>query len=118
MSDELKRRGGPGIDAEVLRSGGTHQEGAGDALFGRANTASLGAPVPHGEPPIYTVVSFRINHGGRVYDYAAVRAGDGKWYATGGETKQGVDWATLVRSARPRLVGPIQVMGPVRSLFV
>lgn len=76
-------------------------------------------PAQH-EPPIYTVLAFKIRHpgGSRVYDYAAVRAGDGLWYVTGGETKQGVGWALLVDAVRARLVGPLQVMGPIRSLFL
>mgnify|MGYP000246811518 CR=1 FL=1 len=96
--------GGPGNDAEVPRIGASH----------------VGGPATRYEPPIYTVLGFRINHGGRVYDYdyAAVRAGDGKWYLTGGETMQGVDWQTMARAIRPKVVGPVQVMGPVRSLFL
>lgn len=89
------------IDAEVLRLGG-----------------AAGGRVAVPEPPIYTVVAFRVQHGGRTYDYAAVRAGDGRWYATGAQTMQGVDWGTLVGAVRPKLVGPLQVMQPVRSLFL
>jgi hypothetical protein len=110
------------IDAEVLRSGGqlapAGTQAAYDAIFGDPDPDSYGSPVPHNEPPIFTVISFRVGMSGRVYDYAAVRAGDGKWYATGGETKQGVDWQTLVRAVRPRLVGPVQVLGPIRNLFL
>lgn len=102
---------------EVLRGGGAPGRGA---LFADPGPENLGAPVPHGEPPIYTVISFRVRHpgGGRVYDYAAIRAGDGKWYPTGGETRQGVDWPTLVRAIRARLVGPISILGPIRQVFV
>lgn len=108
------------IDAEVLRSGGKTPFGneVASVLFGERDPDSFGAPVPHNEPPIYTVISFRVGMRGKTYDYAAVRAGDGKWYPTGGETKQGVDWHTLVRAVRPRLVGPVQVLGPVRSLYL
>lgn len=89
-------------------------------LLGESNATSLSAPVVTHEPPIYTVLAFRVRHpgGDRVYDYAAVRAGDGRWYLTGGETKQGVSWEILVRAVRARLVGPLMVMGPVRSLFL
>jgi hypothetical protein len=116
------------IDAEVLRSGGRTPVGGSmtseeaehfrTALFGSRDEASEAAPVPFDEPPIFTVIAFRVRMSGRDYAYAAVRAGDGKWYATGGATKQGVDWQTLVRAVRPRLAGPIQIMQPARSLFV
>lgn len=113
-----------GIDAGVLRQGaptGDELSRRFNSLFGQPDPGSLSAPVPHSEPPIYTVISFRIRHSGAsgtVYDYAAVRAGDGKWCVTGGETRQGVDWATIVRAVRARLVGPITVMGPVRQVFL
>lgn len=104
---------------EVLRGGGAPGRGA---LF--ADPVLTEEEVLRWQraagPPIYTVISFRVRHpgGGRVYDYAAIRAGDGKWYPTGGETRQGVDWPTLVRAIRARLVGPISILGPIRQVFV
>lgn len=103
------------IDAEVLREGGLPPRIGRDELFGRLDDQ---APVPAAsEPPIYSVVCFRVALGSGVYDYAAIRAGNGKWYPTG-QAAQGVDWATLVRAVRPRLRGPIQVMAPDRSIFL
>lgn len=83
------------------------------------------APVALGPdgPPIYTYIRFRVRLPGangvghRDYDYAGLRAGDGKWYLTGGETRQGVDWATLLDSVRPVLQGPIVIMTDRASVF-
>lgn len=64
------------------------------------------------EPGVGTVVRFRVKHdnSGRYYDYAAIRAGDGKWYITGGETKQGVDWGTLIDAVQPLIEGPLWIL--------
>jgi hypothetical protein len=56
------------------------------------------------------VVQFTIRHGVKSYDYAAIRAGDGKWYITGGYTKQGVSWEIMINAIRPKIVGPLWVM--------
>lgn len=69
-------------------------------------------------PPIGTVVRFKIDHGGRYYDYAAVRAGDGKWYITGGDTKQGVSWAVMTAAIKPKLSGPIMVMSDRTGIWL
>lgn len=72
--------------------------------------------VPHAtasEPPIFSVIKFRIRHqpgSGQYYDYAAIHAGDGKWYTTGAQTMQGVSWETLCHAIKPKLVGPVVVM--------
>lgn len=68
-------------------------------------------PLPP-EPPIGTVVSFHVRHrpGTNPYSYAAIRAGDGKWYTTGRGTAQGVDWSTFANAVRERLAGPLMVM--------
>lgn len=44
-------------------------------------------------PIIYFVKSFG---GSREYDYAALKAGDGKWYTTGPRSPKGYTWAELV----------------------
>jgi len=65
------------------------------------------------EPPIFTALAFNIKHAGGAsdyYTYAAIRAGDGKWYITGGETKQGVDWVTFCDGVRDRLASPLWIM--------
>jgi hypothetical protein len=63
-----------------------------------------------GEPSPGSVVQFKIRHGQKLYDYAAIRAGDLRWYITGGETKQGVDWHTLCEAIKPKMVGPMWVL--------
>lgn len=77
-------------------------------------------PVPQAEPPVSTVVAFSVRHPSsrRVYDYAAIRAGNGLWYATGGTTAQGTTWEVLVRAVRERVVGPLRVLGPVREVYL
>jgi hypothetical protein len=87
---------------------GTHNAGA----LLPPGAQSLPIQTPH-EPPIFSVVKFRIRHSpdsGRYYDYAAIHAGDGKWYLTGGETKQGVSWEAMCHAIKPKIVGPIVVM--------
>lgn len=37
----------------------------------------------------------RFRHGGTQYTYAAVKAGDGLWYLTGGTSPQGLTWDRL-----------------------
>lgn len=64
------------------------------------------------EPAPGSVVKFKVLLTGRTYDYAAIRAGDGRWYLTGGETKQGVSWQVLLDSIRPHLSGPVWVCLP------
>jgi hypothetical protein len=54
------------------------------------------------EPPVGTVLAYqrrlRGRDGGpeRSYHYASIRAGDGLWYTTGREARQGVHWHALV----------------------
>lgn len=63
-------------------------------------------------PPIGSVMKFEIQHpsSAMMYTYAAIRAGNGLWYVTGGETQQGVSWGILIEAIRPRVAGPIQAM--------
>lgn len=90
------------------------------ALFKGVSAANTQAPVPMSEPPIGTVLTFQVAHpgaAGRQYTYAALRAGDGRWYLTS-RTEQGVGWETMVRAVRERLVGPLVIMRPDRSVFL
>jgi len=45
------------------------------------------------------VIYFRkkFSRGGRPYDYAAIKAGDGKWYTTGPASPKGYTWAMLIK---------------------
>lgn len=76
--------------------------------------------LPSTEPPPGSVVSFQIRHPNSPveYSYAAIRAGNGDWYITGGETKQGVDWTTFTNAIKPRLIGRMILMRNSRELFV
>jgi len=47
------------------------------------------------EPPVGSVIAYRVKLGGRDYDYVSLRAGNGLWYSTGSGTPQGVDWDAL-----------------------
>jgi hypothetical protein len=51
------------------------------------------------EPPVGTVLAYQRRlpgcDGERSYHYASIRAGDGRWYTTGSNARQGVDWHTL-----------------------
>lgn len=72
------------------------------------DTSMSGGGYPQ-EPPPGSVVSFKARLPGsdKLYDYAAIRAGDGRWWLTGGETKQGVMWSTLLDNIRPVIEGPL-----------
>jgi hypothetical protein len=54
------------------------------------------------EPPVGTVLAYQRRLPGRdggperAYHYASIRAGDGLWYTTGREARQGVNWHALV----------------------
>lgn len=50
------------------------------------------------EPPDGTVIRFNMQFGGSgtVYDYAALRAGDGLWYTTGPRSPKGYTWDALL----------------------
>jgi hypothetical protein len=50
------------------------------------------------EPAVGTVLAYVRDVGDRTYTYASLRAGDGRWYTTGGASRQGVDWPTLSRA--------------------
>jgi len=61
------------------------------------------------EPARGTVLAYqRVGHSGAVLDYVSVRAGDGRWYTTGGAAKQGVDWAELWSAVRQWAAGPVR----------
>lgn len=52
------------------------------------------------EPPVGTVLVYQRQLGGgintkRTYHYASIRAGNGLWYTTGQEARQGVSWHEL-----------------------
>lgn len=88
-------------------------------FIGTHNAGALtGNPLEYQGPPIGTVVRFKIDHGGKYYDYAAVRAGDGKWYITGGETKQGVSWEVMTNAIKAKLSGPIMVMSDQTGIWL
>lgn len=75
-------------------------------------------PVELNEPPVGTVVAFSVVHlGGKVYDYASIRAGNGLWYTTGGRAMQGVIWSKLLDSVRERAVGPLRIMQPGQAYY-
>jgi len=46
---------------------------------------------------IYWRSSFGRDRKDKIYDYAAIRADDGKWYATGSHDLKGVSWEYLVQ---------------------
>lgn len=50
------------------------------------------------EPPEGSVIRFNMQFGGHgtVYDYAAIRAGDGMWYTTGPRSPKGYSWDSLL----------------------
>lgn len=50
------------------------------------------------EPPPGSVIRFNMqfNGYGTVYDYAALHAGDGKWYTTGPRSPKGYTWDELL----------------------
>jgi hypothetical protein len=54
------------------------------------------------EPPVGTVLAYQRRLPGRdggperAYHYASIRAGDGLWYTTDREARQGVNWHALV----------------------
>lgn len=76
--------------------------------------------LPTAEPAIGSVVAFRVWHPNSPveYWYAAVRAGNGAWYITGGETKQGVDWPTFIEAIKPRMIGQMILMRMDRELIL
>lgn len=86
----------------------------------RLRTAILtGAIVtPDQSPPCGSVIQFQVQLGGNVYDYASIRAGDGKWYTTGDKALQGVDWRTLIDVVKHKLAGPIQVLAPIQQVLL
>jgi hypothetical protein len=55
---------------------------------------------PPMEPELGTVLAYSVELGGKTYHYASNRAGDGRWYTTGGSAIQGVDWTTLADALR------------------
>lgn len=55
------------------------------------------------------IVYFRKDFGGRDYDYAAVKAGDGLWYTTGPKSPKGYTWESLVGFIYPDGVDPAEV---------
>lgn len=52
------------------------------------------------EPPVGSVIAYRVKLGGRDYDYVSLRAGNGLWYSTGSGTPQGVRWDALSNAMR------------------
>jgi hypothetical protein len=88
-------------------------------IYGRHSTAlPRPRPVELNEPPVGTVVAFSVVHlGGKVYDYASVRAGNGLWYTTGGRAMQGVAWSKLIDSVRERAAGPLRIMQPGQAYY-
>lgn len=61
------------------------------------------------EPPRGSVLAYqRLGHGGAVLDYVSLRAGDGRWYTTGRNPAQGVDWRDLWAAVRHQAAGPIR----------
>lgn len=64
------------------------------------------------EPPIGTVIRYKIDHGGRLYTYVSLRAETGLWYTTGGGSKQDATWAELFAALKKQLRGPIEVLLP------
>jgi hypothetical protein len=67
------------------------------------------------EPQPLSVIQFRVRHGENLYDYAALRAANGLWYTTGGETRQGVTWAEMIPHIKAKIAGPLLVLSPIRS---
>lgn len=61
---------------------------------------------PEADPAI---VYFRKDFGGKDYDYAAVRAGDGLWYTTGPKSPKGYTWESLVGFIYPDGADPAEV---------
>lgn len=57
------------------------------------------------EPPVGSVIAYRVKLGGRDYDYVSLRAGNGLWYTTG-NTAQGATW--------PKLIGALRSQGVER----
>lgn len=55
------------------------------------------------EPPVdedgVVVIYFKktFGSGGRVYDYAAIKARDGRWYTTGPQSPKGYSWVQLIK---------------------
>lgn len=54
------------------------------------------------QPPVGTVLAYVVRLGDRDYHYASLRAGDGRWYSTGGSAAQAVDWRTVVTALRAK----------------
>lgn len=52
-----------------------------------------------GKPMIYFEKQFR--EGGRVYDYGALKSGDGLWYTTGPNSPKGYTWEQLLQFLYP-----------------
>lgn len=53
-------------------------------------------PVADDGKPNVIFFQKQFTEGGRVYDYAALQAGDGKWYTTGPRTPKGFTWQALI----------------------
>lgn len=73
---------------------------------------SYASPFDHStdpeEPPRGAVLAYqRLGHGGATLDYVSFRAGDGRWYTTGKNSAQGVDWQTLWAAVRMHASGPV-----------
>jgi hypothetical protein len=54
-------------------------------------------PVMPDDRPNIVYFQKRFSVGGKKYDYAAIQAGDGKWYTTGPKTPKGFAWADLIQ---------------------
>lgn len=82
------------LRARAARLAGEAQARA-DRLLAEATRLDAMPPEPEGEPAL---IFFRkqFHPGGQVYDYAALRAGDGRWYTTGPKSTQGYTWEQLL----------------------
>jgi hypothetical protein len=64
------------------------------------------------EPPIGSVLRYKIDHGGRLYTYVSMRAETGLWYTTGGGSQRVATWAELFTALKEKLRGPVELLVP------
>ena len=93
------------LEAKIAR----HEEAAAAA---RAQLATLEAyPEPAGPHPVVRWDMQFTPPSGLVYNYAAIKAGDGRWYAAGPNAPFSVSWEILLDFILRNLVGEIWELG-------
>lgn len=113
--NEIVPYGDDSARGRMLRPGTRRAEREG-SFYGDVDPAQrANATLP--EPPIGSVIHYRLNLGGKLFTYVSLRAENGLWYTTGGGTKQNATWEELAAGIQGALSGPVMNLVPGAILW-